>query len=67
MNEIFFSASLTTGDDAFQDGRHTAELAAILRNLARQIEDGAEGEFSLRDTNGNGCGCAFLGVKEGDA
>jgi hypothetical protein len=63
MNEIFLSLTLTSGDDAFQDGKHTMELAAILRNLARQIEDGAEGEFSLRDTNGNGCGVAFLGVK----
>ena len=52
---------LASASAAFTDepGR---EVARILRDLARRIEDGAEGQFSLRDLNGNACGSAFLEV-----
>ena len=53
------SGSLTieieTGGEAFADGNEAAELARILREAARKIENGHT-EFKLRDYNGNRVG-----------
>jgi hypothetical protein len=53
--------TLASGNAAFTDNP-AQEVARILRALAQRIDDGAEGQFSLRDVNGNACGSAFLGV-----
>lgn len=49
---------ITGEGDAFQDGNHGHETARILRHLARVLEDGGEGRFDLRDSNGNWVGYA---------
>ena len=53
------SGSLTieieTGNEAFADGNEAAELARILREAARKIDNGHT-EFKLHDYNGNRVG-----------
>ena len=46
---------IETGNEAFADGNEAAELARILREAARKIENGHT-EFKLRDYNGNRVG-----------
>ena len=46
---------IETGNAAFADGNEAAELARILREAARKIENGHT-EFKLRDYNGNRVG-----------
>ena len=50
-----FRLNINLDNDAFQgpDGRH--EIAQILKECARKIEDGSK-ESSLRDINGNKVG-----------
>ena len=56
------SGSLTikieTGNAAFADGNEAAELARILREAARRIEDGHT-EFKPCDYNGNRVGYCY--------
>ena len=46
---------IETGNAAFADGNEAAELARILREAARKIENGHT-EFKLHDYNGNRVG-----------
>ena len=46
---------IETGNEAFADGNEAAELARILREAARKIENGHT-EFKLHDYNGNRVG-----------
>lgn len=59
--------NLMSGDAAFEPDTARAELVTILRNMAQQIEDGAEGAFRFHDTNGNACGGAFLEIWDDEA
>lgn len=51
----------TTGNAAFEDAP-ASEIARILRELAKRMEDGdfPEGDTPVRDINGNRCGSVFL-------
>jgi hypothetical protein len=51
--------NLATGNVAF-DENPDLEVARILRALADAIEKGKEGQFTLRDINGNTVGRAFF-------
>ena len=46
---------IETGNEAFANGCEAAELARILREAARKIENGHT-EFKLHDHNGNRVG-----------
>ena len=59
---VDLSVNITSGNDAFQEGRAPAEVARILRALAEAIERGAEGYTTLHDINGNRIGRAMLEI-----
>ena len=59
---VDLSVTLSSANDAFQEGRAHAEVALILRALAEDIERGAEGYTTLYDTNGNRIGRALLEI-----
>ncbi len=49
--------SIELGNAAFEDGPVEFEVARILRDLADKLEsNGLDGEFSVRDINGNTVG-----------
>lgn len=61
---IKLNLTIESQNDSVQDGRHTTELAAMLRNLAEAVESGMEGSFVVTDINGNSVGKGMLEVWE---
>lgn len=62
MSERISSLTLViddTGNAAFEDGNDRDEIARILREVAKKIEDGYE-DISVRDYNGNTVGTLEL-------
>lgn len=52
-----FTLKIKTDNAAFSDGARGAEIARILRDIARQVEDMCEGaRCSIQDGNGNTVG-----------
>jgi hypothetical protein len=43
-------------DNAIFRDAPASELARILRNIAKRVEENGEGEITIRDINGNRCG-----------
>lgn len=69
MSNVRLEINLTAGNAAFDDAPH-AETARILRAMADAIAEGREGDFTLRDINGNKVGTGFFGCwtdEEADA
>ena len=60
--DIKLNLKLESGNEAFQDGNHRAEIGRLLRLLADGIENGSEGRFHLYDIYGNCVGAAMLEV-----
>lgn len=61
---IKLSLTIESDNDSVKDGKHTTELATMLRNLAAAIESGMEGSFVVTDINGNSIGNGMLEVWE---
>ena len=51
-----FVLKIESGNAAFSDGNAGSEVARILRELARKVEDSSDGSGRLFDANGNGVG-----------
>jgi hypothetical protein len=59
MNMATYRINIDLGNDAFQDGNEGAEVATILRDLAKHCERECNADSRmLQDTNGNGVGSA---------
>lgn len=61
---IKLSLTIESDNDSVKDGKHTTEIATILRNLAAAVESGMEGDFAVMDINGNSIGNGMLEVWE---
>lgn len=47
---------IESGNAAFSDGNAGSEVARILREVARKVEDSQDGSGRVMDVNGNACG-----------
>lgn len=61
-----FTMTFKTENAAFADGDMAAEVARILKEVAAQIEFGAQMSGTVRDANGNRVGTYELEIAEDD-
>lgn len=62
MSTVQLNLAISSDNDSVQDGKHKAEIARMLRELALAVESDMEGPFTMLDSNGNKVGFGVMEV-----